>query len=323
MDVWNEIKRTLEEEGEAILNLSRNFGPAYLDAVELIYKCSGKVIVTGLGKSGIVGRKIAATLASTGTPAFFVHATEALHGDAGMMKSNDVVIAISNSGESEELIKLIPIIKRLGIKMIAITNNTQSSLAKHSDIILDLKIQKEADKFGLAPTTSSTVTLALGDALAMAVVSKRDFKPEDFAVLHPGGSLGRKLLLKVEDVMRKGDENPVIYKGSSIEEAIIKMTSKRTGGVSIVNERGCLVGIITDGDLRRFLQRYGSDIFNQKLSEIMTKNPINIKLGKLANEALHLMEDRPGKIFVLPVVDSEERPVGLIHIHDLVIAGIN
>lgn len=322
MDTIEQIKKVIKEEAEALLNLTSSIGEEYTKAVNLLYSCNGKIIVTGIGKSGIIGSKIAATLTSTGTPAFFMHATEGLHGDVGVMKPQDVIIAISNSGESEELIKLIPTIKRLGIPIIAITNNSRSQLAHYSDVVLELKVKEEADSLGLAPTTTTTATLAIGDALAVCLLKKKNFRPEDFAKLHPGGSLGRKLLLTVNDIMHKGEENPIINWRKKMKDAIIEITSKQLGVVNVVDDNGKLIGIITDGDLRRALEKYGGELFAKTVQEVMTKNPVSIESGKLGTEALHIMEDRPSQIMVLPIVDKNNRPIGLVRIHDLVKAGI-
>lgn len=322
MDILGKIRKTLKEEAKAILNIEKNLDEKYISAVDMIYNCKGKVVVTGIGKSGLIGKKIAATLASTGTPAFFMHSSDALHGDSGMINKDDIVMAISNSGESEEVLKIIPAIKRLGVKIITITNNTKSRLAEYSDITLGLGVKREADPLDLVPTTTTTATLAIGDAVAIALLSRRNFKPEDFAMLHPGGSLGKKLLLKVDDVMHKGEENPVINENAFMKEVIIEITSKRLGAVDVTDESGELVGIITDGDLRRALEKYGSQIFDNKAREIMTKDPVRIEIGRLGTEAVHLMEDRPSQIMVLPVVDKENRPVGMVRIHDLIKAGI-
>lgn len=322
MDVIEEVRKVLKEEADAITNIGRNAGKEYVEAVEAIYNCKGKVVVTGIGKSGLIGKKIASTLASTGTPAFFMHASEGLHGDIGMINKEDVAISISNSGESEEVLKLIPVFKRLGIKIITITNNPQSNLAKHSDIILDLNVKKEADPLNLAPTTTTTATLAVGDAIAVSLLKKRKFKSEDFAMLHPAGSLGKKLLLKVDDVMHKGEDNPIINEEENMKNTIIEMTSKRLGAINVVNKAGILTGIITDGDLRRVLEKYGAGIFSKKAREIMTGSPIRIQSGRLGTEAIHIMEDRPSQIMVLPVVDKENKPVGMVRIHDLIKAGI-
>lgn len=317
-----EAKKILEEESQGISILAENLGENFTKIIELILNSKGRVIIIGLGKSGLIGQKIAATLSSTGTPSFFIHASEALHGDIGMIDKEDVTIVISNSGETEELIEIIPFLKRKGIKIICLTNNPNSKLAICSDVFIDMKVKKETGELGLVPTTSSTVTLALGDAIAMCLLKKRNFKLEDYALLHPSGSLGKKLLWKVDDVMHKGNENPIINEKSSMKEAIIEITSKQLGAISIVNDNGNLVGIITDGDLRRSLEKYCGDLFNKKIGDIMTKNPTSILKGKLGTEALHLMEDRPSQISVLPVIDKNKKVIGMIRIHDLIRAGI-
>lgn len=323
MDTIEEIKKIFVEESMAILDVSENLGKEYIDAIDLLFNCKGKIIVTGLGKSGIVGKKIAATLASTGSPSFFIHATEALHGDLGMINEEDVVIAISNSGETKEVIDLMPSLKRKGIKIISITKNNNSSLAKSSDVVLNTKIEKEAGELGLAPTTSTTLTIVIGDALAMCLLKKRNFKPENYALLHPGGSLGKRLLLKIEDIMHNENENPIVNENAKMHDAIFEITSKRLGAVSIIDANKKLLGILTDGDLRRAMEEYGKNIFEKNIKEIMTKNPIYIRKDKLGAEALHLMEDRSSQIMVLPVVDQENKVVGMVRIHDLIKAGIS
>ena len=318
----DEARKILNEEANEILNLSSKIDEKFQEAVNLLFNCCGKVVIIGIGKSGLIGRKIAATLASTGTPSFFVHAVEALHGDTGMMSEKDAVIMISHSGETEEVIKMMPFLKRKGIKIIAITGNPNSSLAKNSDIVLNTYVKKEAGELGLAPTTSSTVSLVLGDALAMCLLKKRNFKPEDYALLHPNGSLGKKLLLKVEDIMHSGNEVPLAKENSIMKEVIFEITSKAMGAVNITDSDGKIIGIITDGDLRRAIEKYGCNIFEKNVKDVMTKNPLIIEKNKLAAEALHLMEDRPSQIAVLPVIDSERRVVGMIRVHDIIKAGI-
>jgi arabinose-5-phosphate isomerase len=271
-------------------------------------------VVTGIGKSGIIGKKIAATLASTGTPAFFLHPAEALHGDLGMVSKGDIVIAISNSGQSAEVLNMLPYFKRLGVPVIAITNNPDSELAKHSDVVLNLCVEKEACPLKLAPTSSTTNTLVLGDALAVAVMKLRGFTKEDFALRHPAGSLGRKLKLVKDLAHFDPREVPIVYENTPMREVVLEISSKGFGATAVVNNEGKLVGIITDGDLRRFVQRGGD--FNRDLAkDVMTKNPKTAKPQELAMEALKRMEDN--KITVLIVVDEENRPVGILHIHDI------
>jgi arabinose-5-phosphate isomerase len=307
-------KKVIETEIEQLKRLKHCLNKDFERAVELILNCEGKVVVTGIGKSGIIGKKIAATLASTGTPSFFLHPAEALHGDLGMVSKGDIVIAISNSGQSAEVLNMLPYFKRLGVPVIAITNNPDSELAKHSDVVLNLCVEKEACPLKLAPTSSTTNTLVLGDALAVAVMKLRGFTKEDFALRHPAGSLGRKLKLVKDLAHFDPREVPIVYENTPMREVVLEISSKGFGATAVVNNEGKLVGIITDGDLRRFVQRGGD--FNRDLAkDVMTKNPKTAKPQELAMEALKRMEDN--KITVLIVVDEENRPVGILHIHDI------
>ncbi|WP_457643593.1 KpsF/GutQ family sugar-phosphate isomerase [Persephonella sp.] len=310
-------KRVLQEEKNALEDLIQAIDENFQKAVELILSTEGKVIVTGMGKSGHIGQKIAATLASTGTPAFFLHPAEAIHGDLGMISKGDIVLAISNSGETPELLAIIPTIKRWGHKIIAITNNKNSTLAKESDIHLFLNVKKEACPLNLAPTSSSTSTLALGDALAVALLELRGFTAEDFARFHPGGSLGRKLM-KVEEIMHTGEELPVVQPETPLKETVIVMSEKGFGAAFVVDREDKLIGIITDGDLRRFIKKGGS-IDKSNTSRAMTLNPKTATRDMLVVEALELMERY--NITVLPVVE-EGKPVGLIHMHDILKSGV-
>ncbi len=312
-DILKKAKRVIDEEIEGIKRLKESLDENFVKAVDLLYNCKGKVIVTGIGKSGHIARKIASTLASTGTPAHFLHPSEALHGDLGVIDKNDVVIAISNSGESAEVIQLIPYIKLLGVPLIAITNRKNSTLAKYSDVHLFLNVEKEACPLRLAPTTSSTVTLVLGDALAMVLLELRGFTEKDFALRHPAGVLGRKLRL-VKDLYHTGDEVPIVYEDTPMKDVVIEMTAKGFGATAVVNKEGKLVGIITDGDLRRFVKRGGS-FERDKAKDAMTRNPKTAKPDEMAMEALRRMEEH--KITVLIVVDDENRPIGIIHLHDI------
>ncbi|NPB07349.1 MAG: KpsF/GutQ family sugar-phosphate isomerase [Aquificae bacterium] len=312
-EVLKKARRVIEEEIRGLERLKDSLGEEFTRAVELILGCEGKVVLTGIGKSGHVARKIASTFASTGTPAFFLHPAEALHGDLGMVDRKDVVIAISNSGESQELLALIPYIRLHGVPLIAITNNPDSSLAKYSDVVLNLNVEKEACPLELAPTTSSTATLALGDALAMTVMELRGFTRKDFALRHPAGSLGRKLRL-VRDLHHTGKELPLVKEDTPMKEVVLEMTSKGFGATAVIDEEGKLVGIITDGDLRRFVNR-GGDFERSRARDVMTRNPKTARPDELALEALKRMEDH--KITVLIVVDEENRPVGIIHMHDI------
>ncbi len=312
-------KKVIEEEIEGLKNLRDSLDSSFAKAVDLLYNCKGKVVLTGIGKSGHIARKIASTLASTGTPAHFLHPSEALHGDLGVIDKGDVVIAISNSGESAEVVNLIPYIKMLGVPLIAITNKPDSTLAQRSDVHLFLNVDKEACPLQLAPTTSSTATLVLGDALAMTLLQLRGFTQRDFALRHPAGSLGRKLRL-VRDLYHTGDEVPVVDEGTPMKEVILEISSKGFGATAVVNGKGELVGIITDGDLRRFVKG-GGDFDGSVARDVMTPNPKTARANDLALEALRKMEEH--KITVLIVVDEKNRPEGIIHMHDILRAEIN
>lgn len=319
MSVIDEAKRVLKIEAESVLSLMDSIGESFESAVELIVQCEGKVVVTGMGKSGLICQKIASTMASTGTPAFFLHPAEGVHGDLGMLAKGDVVIAISNSGETEEVIRILPIIRRMGLKLISITGESQSTLASVGDTFLNVSVKEEACPLGLAPTASTTATLALGDALAVALMYKRGFKEEDFALFHPGGSLGKSLLLKVSDLMHTGERVPVISAESSVKEVIFEMTSKGFGVTAVMSNKGSFVGVISDGDLRRALERDG-DIINETASNIMKENPKTISSHDLAAKALSEMEKN--KITVLFVLDENEKPTGILHLHDLLQSGV-
>lgn len=314
-----QAKEVFQIEAQAILNLAKELNGEFIEAVETILHCQGRVIVTGMGKSGLVGRKIAATLASTGTPSFFLHPAEGIHGDLGMVTSGDVVLAISNSGETEEIINILPVLKRIGAMIIALTGKSDSTLAKNSEIFLNIGVNKEACPLGLAPTASTTATLAMGDALAVVLLKARNFQPEDFALFHPGGSLGRRLLLTVADLMHIGTDNPVVVIGKKVKEALFEITAKKLGAVSVIDKDGVLLGIVTDGDLRRHLEK-DEKILEKEVSQIMTKSPKTISANKLAAQALKMMEDK--SITVLPVVDQDQKAIGMIHLHDLLKAGI-
>lgn len=314
--------RVLHDEAEAILKLIDRLDTSFEDAVNLISHSSGRVILTGMGKSGHIAKKVSATMASTGTPSFFLHPAEGIHGDLGMVTAQDVIIAYSNSGETGEILNIIPSVKRIGAKMIAVVGNVNSTLAKNSDVVLYAGAEKEADSLGLAPTSSTTAALALGDALAVTLMEKMHFTADNFAVFHPGGSLGRRLLLTVEMVMHKGDNNPVIFENSSIKDALFAMTDKGLGAVSVIDENRMLQGLMTDGDVRRGLEK-GINFLSLPVKEGMTKKPIVITPDKLATEALHLMEKHvPHPITVLPVVDNNGKSVGMIHITDLLRQGV-
>lgn len=319
-DYLSSFHHVLEQEAEAIIALKEVLDEKTVNqAIDMILDCKGRIVITGVGKSGIIGRKINATLASTGTPSLFLHPAEGLHGDLGMVTKDDIVMAISNSGESDEVLRLIPSIKKIGAKMIAIVQNTKSSLAMKSDLILTIGKVDEVCPLGLAPTTSTTVTLALGDALAVALLKARDFKPEDFAVYHPSGSLGRKLLLTVKDVVNSTKKNPIIHGSSTIKEALFLMTAQGMGATSIVDQEDKLVGILTDGDIRRAFA-LSDQLLQLTVNEFCNHQPTVITADLLAVDALKIMEER--KINVLPIVDDHHRPIGMIHIHDLMNLGI-
>jgi len=317
--ITNIAREVLLTEAEAIKALVDRLDDAFQKAVETIYNSKGRTVVTGMGKSGIVGKKIAATLSSTGTPAVFLHPAEAGHGDLGMVTSEDVVIAISNSGETEEVIRLIPYLKRFNVSLISMTR-PGSTLAKSSDVVLDVSVKKEACPMGIVPTASTTAALAMGDALAVALFVKRGFKEEDFAMFHPNGSLGKKLLVRVYDLMHKGSEIPIVYTDTGMTEATLEMSSKRLGMTVVCDREGFIRGIITDGDLRRGIQRWGEKFFSMKAEEVMTKNPKTIHEDALAVKALAIMEQYSITSLIVP--DEEKKPKGVIHIHDILKSGI-
>ncbi|MBF0214292.1 MAG: KpsF/GutQ family sugar-phosphate isomerase [Magnetococcales bacterium] len=312
-------RAVLELEAEAILAMAGRLDARFGQAVELLYHCRGRVVVTGMGKSGMIGRKMAATLASTGAPAFFLHPAEGSHGDLGMVTGQDVVILLSNSGETGEVLGLLPVFKRLGVKLIALTGRIDSTLARMSDVCLDIGVAREACPMGLAPTSSTTAALAMGDALAVCLLEKRNFGPEQFAFLHPGGSLGRKLLVRVADRMHTGSRIPLVREGDAMRNALFEMTAKRFGMTGVVDDDGHLTGVITDGDLRRLLERE-VDPLRRVAREIMTPHPKVIGAEALAAEAARLMET--AKITGLFVVGETNEPVGVIHLHDLLEAGL-
>ncbi len=315
-----EGKRVLAIEARAITNLIDRLDHRFAKAVDLLFHCQGKVVVSGMGKSGLIGTKIAATLASTGTPAFFLHPAEGIHGDLGMLARKDLLIAISNSGETDEVLKLLPSVKRLGVPVIALTGRPQSTLAKNSDVALDVSVSEEACPLGLAPTASTTATLALGDALAIALLQRRGFKEEDFAQFHPGGTLGRRLLLKVRDLMHQGEAIPRVPHTASLREAILEMTSKKLGMTTVTEADGRLRGVITDGDLRRFLER-GIDWTSSRAGDVASKNPKTITPDDLAARGVQIMERH--SITALIVVDGKNQEVvGVLHLHDLLKSGV-
>ena len=312
----------LRMEAEAILELVPRVDANFAAAVSLILECPGRTVITGMGKSGIIGRKMAATFASTGTPSFYLHPAEGIHGDLGMVTADDVVIALSNSGETGEILNILPSLRRIGAKIIAMVGNANSTLAKNSDVVLDIGVEKEACPLGLAPTSSTTAALAYGDAIALALLQKRNFTASQFAVFHPGGSLGRKLLLTVGNIMHKGEENPLVSAETTVQEALFVITDKGLGAVSVVDEDGKMLGVLTDGDIRRGLSK-GVDFLQRSVADLMTKAPKYITADKLAAQALHLMEsNQPKPITVLPVLDENKVVIGLLHMTDLVRQGV-
>ena len=306
-------------EAKAVAALANRIDEGFVRACELILECKGRVVIVGVGKSGHIGGKIAATLASTGTPAFFVHPGEASHGDLGMITPEDIVLAISNSGESKEILTILPIIKRMGVKLIALTGNTSSSLTRQADASLDVSVEKEACPMNLSPTASTTAALAMGDAIAVALLRSRNFTPEDFARSHPGGLLGRRLLIYVEDIMHTGEQIPLVTHDASLQDALLEMTSKGLGMTGVVDKQGCLCGIYTDGDLRRTLNQ-GVDVYKAKISDVMTHDPTTIGADRLAHEAVELI--RQHNFNGLYAVDSDNHVLGALNMQVLLRAGI-
>ena len=313
---------TLDIEAAAVKKLQENIDAEFIRAVQCILACEARIIVTGMGKSGHVGRKIAATFASTGTPSFFMHPAEAFHGDLGMVTQDDVVLAISNSGESPEIVRILPIIRRIGAKIIAITGRRTSQLGEFSDYIVNIGNAHEACPLDLAPTTSTTCTLAMGDAIAVACMSVRNFTKQDFALFHPGGALGRRLLLKVENAMHTGEENPVVGADKTAKDALFIMTEKGLGAASVVNADGRFIGLITDGIIRRALAK-DYHFLDEPVMSIMYTEPLTIGAKEMAAAALSVMEKhKPRPITVLPVVDDAGQPVGMLHLTDLLKQGV-
>lgn len=318
----NTIKRAkevLDIEIEAIRVLKTRLGDEFKKALEMMFKAKGRIVVSGMGKTGIIARKFSATLASTGTPSLFLHTTEAVHGDLGRVTCDDVVIIISNSGSSEELKQLMPLLKKIGSKVISLTGNLKSILAKYSDAVLDVSVKKEACPLGLAPTASTTAALAMADVLAVCLLELKGFKEKDFAFFHPGGVLGKRLLLKVSDIMRTGKASPVVREDMKVSQVLLKITQARAGSATIVDKKGRLAGIFTDGDLRRHLEA-DVNLARRKIKEVMTKNPLVIASDRLAAEGMRILEEK--KIDEIPVVDKNNKPVGLLDIQDLLRAGL-
>ncbi|MFQ6091861.1 MAG: SIS domain-containing protein [bacterium] len=311
-------REVIRIEAAAVAALEERIDTDFERALDIIFNSKGRVIVSGMGKSGIIAKKIAATLSSTGTPAIFLHPVEGVHGDLGVVQRVDVVIAISKSGNTDELYQLVPLFKRMGIPIITLTGNPKSPLAKRSDVVLDVSVKEEACPYDLIPTASTTATVAMGDALAIGLLHRRNFSPEDFALLHPGGALGRRLLLTVEDLMLTGDEVPIVSQETSMEKTILEMTAKR-GVTSVVDNEGRLAGIFVYGDLGRLLERT-KDIFDKKVREVMIGNPKTITKERLAAEAIQMMEEYG--ITSLIVIDGGRRPIGIVHLHDIMRAGV-
>lgn len=319
-NILNIARKVLKIESDAINALIDRIDESLVKAVEILFNSKGRVVVTGMGKSGLIGKKIAATLASTGTPAFFLHPAEASHGDLGMVTPDDVIIAISNSGETDELVNLIPFLKRFNVKLISMTGNPDSILARSSDVNLDISVSEEACPMGIVPTASTTAALAMGDALAVALLIRRDLKEEDFAMFHPGGSLGKKLLIKVKDLMHTGDSIPIVLPHVSMTEAVMEISSKRLGVTIVADGDKRICGVITDGDLRRGIQKWGKSFFDMKAEVVMTGNPKTISEDELAVKALSIMEKY--SITSLAVPDSDGKTIGIIHLHDILKKGI-
>lgn len=312
-------RKVLQIERDAISSLIGRIDANFERVINAIYRIKGRVIVTGMGKPGFIAQKISATLSSTGTPSLYLHPAEALHGDLGRVTKDDIIIALSNSGETEEIVKFLPIVKKIGAGLVAVTGNTRSKLARAADHTIDVSVKREACPLGLAPTTSTTAMLAMGDALAVALLDKKGFKERDFAFYHPGGILGKRLILTVGDIMRKGTSNPVTRGDVSVKKVLVMITRARAGSASVVDSKGRLIGIFTDGDLRRHLET-DPDLIDKNVRDVMTKNPTVIRKERLAAEAFDILRSK--KIDEIPVVDSKLRPIGLIDVQDLLKAGL-
>lgn len=321
MGILDEARKVIDAEARAVAALTDRLDSSFEQAVRLILASPGRVVVSGMGKSGLIGQKIASTMASTGTPAFFLHPAEGIHGDLGMIMKGDVVIAISNSGETDELLRILPVVKRLGASLVALSGRPDSTLARTADIHLDVSVAEEACPLGLAPTSSTTATLAMGDALAVALLVERGFQAEDFALFHPGGALGKKLLLRVEDLMHQGDAIPLVYEATPMKEALFVITAKGLGVTGVTDDTGRLLGVITDGDLRRSLER-GEDILQTTAGSLMRRGPKRIRRQELAAAALQLMEHHAITSLFVFDNDTDAVPCGVLHLHDLLKAGI-
>ena len=319
INVIKRAKEVLDIEAQAINLLKSRLDKGFVKAIELILKNKGRVVVSGMGKTGIIAQKLSATLASTGTPSLFMHTVEAIHGDLGKVTSDDIVIILSNSGSTEEMKQLLPILKKIGSPIISLTGNLKSVLAKYSDVVLDVSVKKEACPLGLAPTASTTATLAMADALAVCLLELKGFKEKDFAFFHPGGALGRRLLLKVEDIMRRGHGNAVVDEDRKVSQVLCAITRARAGSATVIDKQGKLKGIFTDGDLRRHLES-DKNLAQRLIKDVMTKNPTVVNKDMLAAEAMRILQDK--KIDEVPVVDKFMRPVGLLDVQDLLKAGL-
>lgn len=313
-------KKVLTIEANAVFALTEKLDSGFEKAIDIIFNSRGRVVVTGMGKSGLVGKKIAATMSSTGTPAFFMHPAEAGHGDLGMVTSDDVIIAISNSGETEEILRLLPFLERFNVRLISLSGNTESTLAKAADAALDVSVVEEACSLGIVPTASTTAAMAMGDAIAVALLTRRGFKMEDFASFHPGGSLGKKLLIRVKDLMHTGDALPLVSPETSMTAAVMEISGKRLGITLVAGSDRKILGIVTDGDLRRGIEKWGKSFFDMTAGEVMTKNPKTIAEHELAAKALAIMEEK--SITSLAVPDPEGKAKGIIHLHDILRKGI-
>jgi len=312
-------KKVLRIERDALSALVKRIDANFEKVVNVMYRVSGRIIVTGMGKPGFIAQKISATLSSTGTPSLYLHPAEALHGDLGRVTKDDLILALSNSGETEEMVKFLPIVKRIGAKLVAMTGNVKSCLARNADHVIDVSVKREACSLGLAPTTSTTAMLAMGDALAIALLDKKGFKEKDFAFYHPGGILGKRLILKVSDIMRKGSEKAVVKESDKVKKVLLAITKARAGSASVVDAKGRLVGIFTDGDLRRHIELKPS-LIECEVRHVMTKNPATITGERLAAEAFDILRSK--RIDELPVVDEKKRPIGLLDVQDLLKAGL-
>lgn len=319
MNLTNIAKNVIDIEAKALAELKKQVPADFDKIIDAIAKIKGRVIITGMGKPGFVAQKISATMSSTGTPSLYLHPADAHHGDLGRVTKDDCVIALSNSGETEEICKILPMMKKIGVLLIAMTGNKKSTLAKNSDYILNTHVKREACSLGLAPTTSTTVMLAMGDALCVALLNKKGFKEKDFAFFHPGGTLGKRLILKVEDIMRSGKDNPLVKSDMLVKDVLVKITKARAGSASVIDAKGKLVGIFTDGDLRRHMDAR-INIATRFIKDVMTKNPVAIKKDKLAAEAFQILRSK--KIDEIPVVDDAGRPIGLLDVQDLLKAGL-